>query len=306
MLMMAASLAVAVLMLVGKLAAWWITGSAAIFSDALESVIHLGATGLAAWGLAFSSQPADPDHPYGHGKAAYFSAGFEGSLIGLAAISIIAFAARTLWLGPHLEQLGLGLGIISMLALVNLALGLALVRVGKARRALVLEANGRHVLADMLTSTGVVLGVVLVWVTGKAWMDPVVAMLVALNILYSAAGLLKTSFQGLMDHADRNDTDRLQACLDAARAEDLIADYHQLRHRRVNDEVTVEAHLLFPGLCTLAYAHDAASEIERRICALFPDERVRVLTHLEPAEHDEAHPDGHLDFPDPIHSGSGA
>ena len=300
MLAMVASLAIAVVMLVGKLSAWWLTGSSAVFSDALESVIHLAATGFAAWSLAFSTQPADPDHPYGHGKVAYLSAGFEGTLIGIAALSIIGFAASTLAQGPHLHQLGLGVGIIGLLALINLALGWSLVRLGTQRNVLVLVSNGRHVLADTWTSAGVVVGVILVWATGLAWLDPVVAIAVACNILWSAAGLLQTSFRGLMDHADAADTDRLTACLEIARAQALIADYHQLRHRRVNDELQIEAHLLFPGQCTLAYAHDAASELERRLVALFPRDRVRVLTHLEPVEHDQAHPEGHHDFPDPI------
>lgn len=299
-LAMAASLAVAVLMLVGKVGAWWVTGSAAIFSDALEAVIHLAATGLAAWSLAFSAQPADPDHHYGHGKAAYFSAGFEGALIAVAAIAIVAFAGHALYAGPELQQLGPGVAVIAALALVNLALGLALLRVGRARRSLVLEANGRHVLADMWTSVGVVVGVVGVWATGKAWLDPLVAIVVAGNILWSAAGLLRTSFRGLMDHAEPEDTHRVTACLDGAQAEGLISGYHQLRQRRVNDELQIEAHLLFPGHRSLTHAHDAASEMERRLCDLFPDDRVRILTHLEPAEHDAAHPDGHHDFPDPL------
>jgi divalent metal cation (Fe/Co/Zn/Cd) transporter len=103
-----------------------------------------------------------------------------------------------------------------------------------------------------------------------------------------------------MDQADPNDTARLTLCLEQAKAEELIGDYHQLRHRRVNDELQIEAHLLFPGQCTLAYAHEAASEVERRLCDLFPHDRVRVMTHLEPVEHDEAHPEGHTDFPDPL------
>ncbi|MDB5101475.1 MAG: cation diffusion facilitator family transporter, partial [Cyanobacteria bacterium RYN_339] len=206
---MGLSLGVAVLMLVGKLGAWWLTGSSAILSDALEAVIHVAATVVAAWSLAFSRQPADPDHPYGHGKAAYFSAGFEGALIGGASIAILAVAGYALTHGPQLHELGAGVGIIAFLACVNAGLGAYLLHVGRTHNSLVLQANGKHVLADMWTSGGVVVGVLLVWATGKAWLDPIVAIGVGLNILWSAGELLRTSFHGLMDQADPDDTARL-------------------------------------------------------------------------------------------------
>lgn len=301
-LAMAASLAVAGLMLVGKLGAYWLTGSQAILSDAAESVVHIAATAFAAYGLWFSRQPADPDHPYGHGKFAYFSAGFEGALILTAAVSIVVLAVRALLEGPTVHALGWGLVITGGLAAVNLALGLFLIHVGRTRRTLVLVANGHHVLTDMWTSVGVVVGVAAVWLTGWVWLDPVVAIGAALNILRAAFGLLRESYHGLMDRADSEETARIVGVLQGAIAEGRISTYHQLRHRRVGDQVWIDLHLLFPGGATITQAHDAASRVEHDLHALFPGDRVAVISHLEPdeAEHEAVHPGGHEEFPDPL------
>jgi cation diffusion facilitator family transporter len=298
---MGASLGVAVLMLVGKFIAYWLTGSTAILSDALESVIHIVATGIAAYSLWFTTQPADRDHPYGHGKFAYFSAGFEGALILIASLSIIYLAVQALIHGPELKHLDWGLGITFGLGLVNLALGWFLIRTGKRTNTLVLEANGHHVLTDMWTSLGVVVGVLLVVVTKIQWLDPVVAILAGLNILRSGGALLATAFQGLMEKADTQDSVVLIAGLDGAVAEGLIGGYHQLRHRRVNDQVYVDLHLLLPGRLALEEAHRRASEVERRLGDCFPKDRVWVTSHLEPEEHERVHPGGHSEFPDPFH-----
>lgn len=287
---MAASLGVAVLMLVGKLTAYFITGSTAILSDALESVIHLFATGVAAFGLWYAALPPDPAHPYGHGKIAYFSSAFEGVLILLAAVGIIVLAVQDLIAGPELEQLGLGLLITGGLAAVNAALGFTLVRVGKQHNALVLVANGHHVLTDMWTSLGVIVGVALVWATGVVWLDPVVALLVGANILWTAGRLIVESYHGLMEKADEEDTRRIAEALQGARDEGRIMGWHQLRHRRVNDRVWVEMHLLFPPMLTITEAHRRATAVEGTIRSLFPRDAVSVTSHLEPDTHE--HPSG--------------
>ena len=293
---MAASILVAVLMLGGKLIAWAITGSAAILSDAIESVIHLGATAIAAFAIWWTAKPADEDHPYGHGKFAYFSAGFEGALILVAALAIIATASRALYFGPELQQLGVGILITGALGLVNLALGAYLVQVGRRHQSLVLVANGQHVLTDSWTSAGVVLGVALVWATGQLWLDPVLAILVGLNIIWTSGRLLKTSFEGLMDRTHPAETARLDECLRRAVAEGLIVSYHQVRHRRMGHEVLIESHLLFEDDMSLQAAHARAGVVERRIGALFPGENVTVTTHLEPSSHDDQHPESHANF----------
>ena len=282
---MAASLGAAVLMLAGKLTAYALTGSAAIFSDALESVVHLGATAMAGFSLWYASLPPDPGHPYGHGKVAYFSSGVEGALILVAAVAIAVEAVGALLHGPDLSHLGAGLAITAALALVNLVLGLALVRTGRQTNALVLVANGHHVLTDMWTSVGVVAGVGLVLLTGLDWLDPVVALLVGANIVWTSLRLMRESVRGLMERVDPEDTRRMHGLLDGAVASGEIAGHHHVRHRRVNDQVWIEQHVLLPDALSLVDAHERVSALEARQRALFPESRVQITTHFEPASH---------------------
>jgi len=292
--MMIASLVVAVVMLVGKSAAYLITGSAAIFSDAMESVVHLFATSFAAFSLWYAFRPADKDHPYGHGKIAYFSSGFEGGLILLAAGTIVYSAVQDLIRGPELQQLGIGLIITGALALVNLVLGLALIRVGRQEGSIVVESNGQHVLTDMWTSLGVLVGIGLVQWTGILWVDPVTAIFVATNIIWTAVSLIRKSISGLMETADPEDLLALHEVLDAAVSAGDAVGWHELRYRRVNKQVWVEYHLLFPDLLTVSEAHERGHRVDRAVRTLFPGSEVVVTAHFEPgSEHDTAHPHGH-------------
>lgn len=296
---MAASLGVACLMLAGKVTAYFLTGSVAILSDAAESVIHIVATVGAAWSLWFSRQAPCEKHPYGHGKIAYFSAGFEGALIMAASLFIVGAGVRELVIGPDLHQLSLGLLLTLSLGLVNLALGLFLVYVGKRRNAIILVANGKHVLTDMWTSMGVVVGVGLVWLTDINWLDPVVAIALGLHILREAASLIWRSFGGLLDEADADKTKALLACLDQAVADKQIEAYHQLRHRQSDNVMWVEVHMLLPGGLPMAQAHKRVTEVEERLRALFPEFEVTITSHLEPSSHISAHPQGHPGPTDP-------
>ncbi|GMQ83123.1 MAG: cation diffusion facilitator family transporter [Rhodothermia bacterium] len=286
---MAASLFVSFLMLSGKTTAYFITGSEAIFSDAMESVIHLLATGFATFSLWFSIRPADRSHPYGHGKIAYFSSGFEGGLIMIAAVWIIYSAVMDLIAGPELNQISLGLLITFGLSMVNLILGATLIRIGKNQNSVVLIANGQHVLADMWTSLGVVVGLLIVWLTDLLWLDPIVAILVALNILWTALRLIRRSVFGLMEYADPEDTKTLMGILDNAVQGGTIAGFHQLRHRRVDDQKWVEYHLLFPENLSVQEAHARSHLVEDAIHKLFRKDSVVVTAHLEPERHDDAH-----------------
>lgn len=286
---MMASLAIAFLMLGGKTAAWYITGSAAILSDALESVVHLFATGFAAFSLWYSTQPADEQHPYGHGKVAYFSSGFEGALISVAAISIMVTALGDIVRGPEIDQIGVGLLITGGLAVVNLALGWALIRTGNKHNSIVLRANGHHVLTDMWTSVGVIAGLFLVRWTDIVLLDPIVAIILALNIMWTAGRLMKDSWNGLMETADPEETRRIVDLLDEALEKGVIQGYHQLRHRRVHDRVWIELHVLFPAALSITEAHDESHRVEDALHKLFPKDSVIVTAHLEPEHHEVAH-----------------
>ena len=290
---MGASLVVAVLMLVGKISAYYLTGSTAILSDAVESVIHIIATAMAAFSLWYASIPADGNHPYGHGKIAYFSAGFEGALILVASMAVIAFGIEGLVYGVELRQLDLGLFITASLAVINLVLGVFLIHAGKKSNQLILIANGKHVLTDMWTSGGVVIGVGLVYWTGLTWLDPLMAVIVGINILFSAVFLMKSGVQGLLDEADASHTESLLTCLNAAVKNNTLCGFHQLRHRASDSVMWVEVHFLLPDDMSNADAHHNATLVENEIKNLFSDYIVQITTHIEPESHDRAHPGGH-------------
>lgn len=291
---MGASLGVAVLMLVGKLGAYFITGSTAILSDAAESIVHIAATGFAGFSLWYVKRPADREHPYGHGKMAYFSAGFEGALILFAALYIIYEATLALIEGPELQQLTWGIAITGALALVNLALGLFLIRVGKKQNAIILVANGKHVLTDMWTSAAVVVGVTVVYFTGILWIDPVIAIAAAINILFSGGALMYRSFTGLLDRADPLHTQEIVEVLQKGVEENIIGGFHQLRHRESNDAVWIEVHMLLPSDMPVREAHRRVTEVEERIDNAVGAHNTIITSHIEPLDHQSAHPHGHV------------
>jgi len=286
------SLAIGVLMLAGKGSAYVLTGSAAILSDALESVIHVLAVAFAAFSLYLSAKPADRRFPYGYERIAFFSAGFEGALIVLAAIAII-WTATYKWLhGLELERLGTGALLVAAAGAVNGALGWYLVRTGRRTRSIILEANGRHVLTDSWTSAGVVGGLCLVLVTGWLPFDPIVAIAVALNIIWSGGRLMYRSVGGLMDYADPALSARVQAAIQPF-CRELGFAHHGLRVRHTGHRILVEVHLLFPFAVTLGDAHRRATVLERHLAEDLDDE-VEVVTHLESVEdHAAVHRDGH-------------
>ena len=285
------SLGVGILMLVMKVYAFVVTGSAAIFSDAAESVVHNFAVGFALFSLWFASKPADRSHPYGHDKISYFSAGLEGTLIVFAAVVII-YAAVMKWIhGLQLENLGVGIFFTVAATLINAALGLFLVLRGKKYHSIILEANGHHVLTDSWTSLGVIVGLVLAKYTGWLPFDPICAILVACNILWAGFSLMRRSVGGLMDEADPKMDEKLRAILDRETQKHGIA-YHELRHRNAGRTTWVELHLLFPDETHIKTAHRVATEIER-VVEREMKESVEVTTHLEPkVDHARVHARG--------------
>lgn len=282
------SLGTGVVMLLLKWGAFAVTGSSAILSDAAESVVHIIAVAFAAYSLRLADKPADADHPYGHAKISFFSAGFEGAMIVIAALYIL-YTAVAEWLGGlSLEHLGWGTLLTALAAAVNGALGGYLVWLGRKRKSLILEANGKHVLTDVWTSLGVVLALILTALTGWLPWDPICAIVLALNILWSGYGLMRQSMSGLMDTADPAVHERLTTLLAEHTARRGI-EFHGLRHRNAGDRHWVEVHLLFPKGFSLSEAHAIATEIEQAVeRGIEPG--AHVTTHLEPADgHDEAH-----------------
>lgn len=281
-LAMLLSLAVGFLMLLGKGFAYIITGSAAILSDAAESVVHVAAVSFAVYSLWLSTRPADASHPYGHEKIGFFSAGFEGGMIVLAALYIIYEAIHKWVIGLHLENLGTGTIIVAAAGALNGALGAFLVWQGKRFKSLILEANGKHVLTDSYTSAGVIVGLILVHVTGWLDFDPILAIIVAVNILVSGGRLMRRSVAGLMDEADPNLVQKLRTSLDSLVQAKGIA-YHSLRYRNTGNRLWVEFHLLFPRGTSIEAAHEVATEIEVALDRGL-DYPVEVMTHLESIE----------------------
>ncbi len=288
------SLGIGLAMFAGKGLAYALTGSAAVLSDAAESVVHIAAVAFAAFSLWLSQQPPDREHLYGHEKAGFFSAGFEGAMIVLAGLFIIQEAVRK-WLGGlALEHLEAGLLLVVLATVVNGTLGLYLVHVGRRERSLILVANGKHVLTDGLTSLGVIVALLLVRVTGRLEFDPILAIAVAVQILWTGGKLMRQSFRGLMDESDPEADRALRAVLDAWSTASG-GQYHGLRHRSVGDVLWAEVHLLFPGNQDLQTAHANATVVEDQIEQAFPHIRVMVTTHLEPLElHADHHPSGGL------------
>ena len=283
------SLGIGILMFVMKVGAYLLTGSAAILSDAAESVVHVAAVIFASCSLRLSYQPADEDHLYGHSKISFFSAGFEGAMIILAAFYII-YESIHKWLGGlQLENLGMGTALIVVASIVNGGLGGYLVWLGRRKNSLILEANGKHVLTDCWTSIAVLVGLTLVLVTKWLPFDPLCGIIMACNILWSGFGLIKSAFWGLMDKADPEAQKKLVEILDRETQQRGLT-YHHLRHRHLGDAHWVEVHLLFPEGVSLTKAHRIATEIER-VIEVSLEPRAYVSTHLECAsDHGDLHP----------------
>ncbi len=290
---MCVSLGAAVVLFIGKMAAVWITGSAALLSDAAESVVHIASTALVFFSMWYALRPPDSNHPYGHGKIAYFSAGFEGALILCTSVVVMGVALRSLLDPQPVDNLGPGLAIAASLTVINLALGQFLVRKGRTLNSLILISNGKHVLTDMWTSVGVIAAVAVVWATGFLWLDGVIAAVVGLHILRTGVTLSRRAFHGLLDQADVVKTNRMLDCLHQAVHEGTLTGFHQLRHRQTDNIIWVDVHMLLPDDMTNLVAHDRVTRVEAALRELFPEFTVHVTSHVEPESHDEAHPEGH-------------
>lgn len=272
---------VASLVLLGvKVSGAVMTGSSAIYSDAAESVVHFLAVAFACWALRLSIKPADETHHFGHDKVSFLSAGFEGAMISAAAMLIFYEAARQFLFGVEIRNLGFGLAVTSLAAGVNLILGLSLIAVGKKSESPLVRANGMHVLTDVWSSVAVLIGLGLYHATEWVWWDPVVAILVACNILRVGIRLIRESLGGLLDEADPLIESRVRELLDREVAS-MGLSYHNFRHRHSGRTHWVEFHLVFDDHLSVGEAHDQATRLEAMVADLLsPDGR--VISHLEP------------------------
>jgi cation diffusion facilitator family transporter len=274
------SFLVGVLLMGIKFYAYRLTHSSAILSDALESIINVVASAFALASVLIAAMPADESHPYGHGKIEYFSAGFEGALIVLAAAGIFKTGVSHIFQPPELPQLELGLVLILGAGLVNFVLGIGLLRVGKRTSSLTLIADGKHVLTDVYTSAMVLLGLFLVQYTQWYWLDGTVACLVGLHILISGSKLVRQSFAGLMDATDEDLLTEISEILNAHR-KDIWIDIHQLRAWRSGNVIHTDFHLILPRDFSLEQAHAEGKELEK-ILQMHFGESSSVLIHLDP------------------------
>lgn len=269
------SMAVGLGMFAAKITAYLLTGSSAIFSDAAESVVHVLATGMALYSIILSSKPADKSHLYGHGNIEYFSAGVEGLLIVIAAMVIIYSSASDLITGFQPKQLDIGVVIVGIAGAINLWLGFYLIKKGKQTKSLTLVADGKHVLTDSYTSIGVVLGLVLVLFTNLYILDPLIAILVAINILYTGYKLVRESIGGLMNETDETMLAEIVNTLNSIRKKSWI-DIHHLRFWKSSDKTFMDFHLILPYYFTIQQSHLEENSVEETFTEKLGETQVRI------------------------------
>ncbi len=276
------SLVAGLLILVAKFAAWHATDSQVVFSDAMESIVNVVAAAFMLFAVALAAQPADENHPYGHGKIEFITSGFEGGLIAFAAIVILYEAAAALVEGAQPQRLGIGMAVVGAAGVANLLLGAYLVRAGRAHVSPALVADGKHVLSDFWTSAGAVVGLLCVQLTGLAWIDGVVAIVVALALLRTGYGLLRTAARGLMDESDEEVIALVAEALEEARTPEVI-EVHDLRAINLATFHHVDLHVVVPEFWTVDRAHDEMDAYQARVLASHP--RAGDLQfHVDPCE----------------------
>jgi cation diffusion facilitator family transporter len=286
------SIGAALLTITLKTVAYLLTGSVGLLSDALESVVNLIGALMALAMLTIAARPADEEHAYGHSKAEYFSSGVEGTLILLAAVSIVVTAIPRLIAPQPLEKVGIGLGVSVAASLVNLFVARVLLRAAQQHRSITLEADAKHLMTDVWTSVGVLVGVGLVALTGWQRLDPIVAILVAANIVWTGVPIIRKSISGLMDSAlPAEEQNALRKVLESYAQSG--AEFHALRTRQAGARQFVSVHILVPGQWTVQRGHDLLEKIEADIRHALPD--ATVLTHLESLDDPASWADTNLD-----------
>lgn len=287
------SIATAIVTISLKMTAWQLTGSVGLLSDALESFVNLVAAIVVLIALIVAAREPDDEHTYGHSKAEYFSSGLEGGLIFLAAIGIFYTAIPRLWNPQPLEDIGIGIVLVAIAAAINGLVGLKLHKAAREHRSVTLESDAKHLFTDVWTTAGVILGVVLVSLTGWERLDPILAIGVGIQILSTGFQLVRASINGLLDAAiPADELTKLQTLLDRWQ-EDRGVVTHALRTRQAGRRRFVSMHVLVPGYWTVDRGHDIVGELEDDIRTILPE--TTVFTHLEPLEKPESWNDSGLD-----------
>jgi cation diffusion facilitator family transporter len=275
----AGSIAIGIVVLALKYAAYWLTGSVALLADAIESIVNIVTAIVTLFAISWGAKPPDADHPYGHNKVEYFSAVVEGVLIVIAALAILRHAYYAYLAPTVLEQPWLGIAVNALASLINAGWAYLLIRQGRAERSPALVADGRHLLTDVISSVGVLGGVALAALTGWAALDPALAAVVALNILWSGWRLMKESVGGLLDEAlPAEQLTRIRAII-AENAEGAI-EAHDVRTRHAGRTTFVDFHLVVPGELSVTRAHDICDKIEQAIRAEVAGASISI--HVEP------------------------
>ena len=282
------SLAASVTTVVLKYVAYLLTDSVGLLSDAIESIVNVVAAIIALLALRAAAKPADDTHHFGRGKAEYLSSGIEGFMIFAAATAILVTAIPRLWERPPLEDLGVGLLVTSVATVINLAVGFLLLQTGRKHRSATLRADGHHLLTDVWTSIGVIVGVLLVMLTGWEILDPLIAIGVAINIMVVGFRLIREALRGLLDVSlPKEITDQIVEVL-GRHAVDGVT-FHGLQTRESGRDRFMSIHMLVPGEWTVQRAHDASEEVEDELCTTVAD--LTVITHVEPREDPRAYDD---------------
>ena len=275
------SVATALVTITLKLVAWRLTGSVGLLSDAMESFVNLLAALVAFWALTVAKKPADPEHAFGHTKAEYLASGFEGMAIIAAAAAIAAAAVDRLFHPQPLTEIGAGLLVSVVASAVNGGVALVLLRASRRLNSITLRADGWHLFTDVWTSAGVLVGVALVWATGWNVLDPVVAILVAANIVWTGLKLLHETGHGLLDRAlNEEDQKKIEAILDSFRPRGV--EFHEVKTRAAGPRHFIQMHVLVPGGWTVQSGHELLEEVENALIGALPG--ASVITHLEPLE----------------------
>jgi len=275
-------LGVGIVLMLAKFTAWYTTKSNAVLSDALESIINISAGVFALFSLWFAARPRDQNHPYGHGKVEYLAAGFEGALILISAIAIIVKAIYNFWYPPALAQLSTGMLITAIAGILNYGMGKWLIRRGRTSNSLIMIADGQHLQSDGWTSLGLIIGLSLVQVTGRIWIDGVAAMVFAAVIMVTGFRLVRRSIGGIMDESDRELVDQVVRILAVNRRPNWI-DLHNLRVIKYGAILHLDAHMTIPWYMNAREAHDEMDAVEKLIHQEMGNQ-VEVFIHQDPCK----------------------